>query len=83
MDDPSLDPVAGIDTGGGPHAGYRPRPRWLKAFMIIGAVIVVVLLAMVLLGGGEHGPGRHMGGSGGHHPPAIVTSGRPGPGGGR
>jgi hypothetical protein len=42
-----------------PHTGM---PRWVKAFVIIGAVLAVLLVVGLVFGKGEHGPGRHGGG---------------------
>lgn len=33
-------------------------PRWVRAFVIVGAAVIVLLL-LALLTGSEHGPGRH------------------------
>ena len=34
-------------------------PRWVKVFVVVGAVIAV-LAVVSLVAGGEHGPGRHL-----------------------
>ena len=35
-------------------------PRWVKVFVVVGALVALVVVAVVVFGGGEHGPGRHM-----------------------
>ena len=55
----------------GTPAGEVGPPRWVKAFMVVGAGVVVVVLVL-LLAGGDHGPGRHSG-SGAAPPPVATT----------
>ncbi|MEV4282499.1 hypothetical protein [Actinoplanes xinjiangensis] len=33
-------------------------PRWVKGFLVVGALLLVVVVVAVLTG---HGPGRHLG----------------------
>jgi hypothetical protein len=47
-------------------------PRWVKVFVVIGAVLALVLVIGLVFGGGEHGPGRHGGGNGDETPTSHV-----------
>lgn len=65
------------DTHSDDGPSQAGMPRWVKVFVIIGAVLLVLLIATQLIGDGGHGPGRHGGDDetpastedGGHTPP--------------
>lgn len=72
MADPSTEaedaPVAEASGGVEHLAG---TPRWVKAFLSIGAALVLLFLLANITGlAGDHGPGRH--GSGGNTPTTIT-----------
>lgn len=50
------DEGAGQQPGGETHPGM---PRWVKAFVVVGALLLVLIVVMRVTGGGGHGPGRH------------------------
>ena len=37
-------------------------PRWVKLFLIGGAVLAILLVLAMVVSEGDHGPGRHGGG---------------------
>jgi hypothetical protein len=45
-------------------------PRWVKGFLVVGALLLVLIVAALLTG---HGPGRHLGSG---PVPAVVHSER-------
>ncbi|MBO3737696.1 hypothetical protein [Actinoplanes flavus] len=45
-------------------------PRWVKGFLVVGALLLVLIVAAALTG---HGPGRHLGSE---SVPAVVRSER-------
>lgn len=49
------DEGAGQQPGGEAHPGM---PRWVKAFVVVGALLLVLIVVTRVTGGG-HGPGRH------------------------
>lgn len=52
-------------------------PRWVKVFVVVGAVLLV-LLVVLLVAKGEHGPGRHLSASGERAPdvPPVLGAAR-------
>lgn len=53
----------------GDTAARAGTPRWVKVFVVIGAVLAVLLVVGLVFGKGEHGPGRHGGGGDGRETP--------------
>ena len=41
------------------QADRHRMPRWVRAFIAVGAIAVVIVSATMLTGGADHGPGRH------------------------
>ena len=66
MSDPADEAVATKSDG----LARAPRmPRWVKVFVVIGAVLVVLVVLRLAGIGGNHGPSRHRSGA-----PATVPS---------
>ena len=72
MTDPA-DEAVSTEPG---SAARAPRmPRWVKVFVVIGAVLVVFVVLRLAGIGGNHGPGRHQGGAPASVPsPALATA---------
>lgn len=53
----------GAEATGGSTSDTDGMPRWVKAFLLVGALLVAALVVAKLTGaGGDHGPGLHTGG---------------------
>ena len=63
------------DTHSDDGPGQTGMPRWVKVFVVIGAVLLVLLIATQFIGDGGHGPGRHGGGGGDETPASTEDDG--------